>query len=108
MIGQIKILDNADKIKEYQELVNKTVQENNLIEKENAQLAKAKRLPLKELPKEVKPEYKNSDLLLKSENIDLAFVNGDGQISIKYQGDNFNLVHSDSLWKKIKALPQFN
>lgn len=102
MIAQIKTLANAKEIevkqKEYQEIAQK----NHEIEKSNSQLAKAKRVDLIEFPVVPDAEYKPSDLLLDIEDIKLAFVNSNGEISIKYHGDNFNLIYSDEVWGALK------
>lgn len=102
MIAQIKTLANAKEIEVKQKDYQFIVQQNQMIEQKNKELAKAKRVMLLDLPTIPEPEYKPSDLLLDIEDIKLAFVNSTGEISIKYHGDNFNLIYSDEVWKKLK------
>ena len=74
-----------------------------MIEQKNKELAKAKRIMLLDIPAIPEPIFKGSDLLLDIENVSLAFVNSTGEISIKYQGDNFNLIYNDEVWEELKA-----
>lgn len=102
MIAQIKVLANAKEIEIKQKEFQEVAQKNQQIEKENAQLSKAKRVDLIAYPVVPEPEFKPSDLLIDIDCVNLAFVNSNGEISIKYQGDNFNLIYSDEVWKKLK------
>ncbi len=102
MIAQIKTLANAKEIEKAQNEYKEIAQKNHEIEKANSQTAKAKRVDLIEFPIIPDAEYKGSDLLLDIEDIKLAFVNSTGEISIKYHGDNFNLIYSDEVWNELK------
>lgn len=102
MIAQIKTLANAKEIEVKQKDYQFIVQQNQMIEQKNKELAKAKRIMLLDLPTIPEPEYKPSDLLLDISDVKLAFVNSTGEISIKYLGDNFNLIYSDEVWEKLK------
>lgn len=106
MIAQIKTLANAKEIEVKQNEYKEIAQKNHEIEKNNSQLSKAKRVDLIALPSIPDAEYKGSDLLLDIDDIKLAFVNSNGEISIKYQGDNFNLIYSDDVWHRL--MQRFN
>jgi len=106
MIAQLKVLANAKEIEGAQKEYQNIAQQNAMIDAKNKELAKAKREPLIPLPIVPEPQYKSSDLLIKETEVSLAFVNSTGEISIKYQGDNFNLVYSDEVWNQLKN--QFN
>lgn len=101
MIAQIKVLANAKEIESAQIEYKETAQKNHDIEKSNSQLAKARRIDLLPYPIIPEQEYKPSDLLIDANHVTLAFVNSNGEISIKYQGDNFNLIYSDEVWNKL-------
>lgn len=103
MIAQIKTLANAKEIEVKQKEHKEIDQKNFEIDKSNAQLAKAKRVDRLSFPTIPEPEYKGSDLLFDIEHVTLAFVNSTGEISIKYQGDNFNLIYSDEVWETLKV-----
>ena len=102
MIGQIKVATNAAEIKKAQEVYQQVAQENAQIESKNSQLAKSKRAPLIPMPSIPEMECKNTDILLKVDKVDLAFVNANGDISISYLGKDFNLVYSDQVWEELK------
>lgn len=103
MIAQIKTLANAKEIEVKQKDYQFIVQQNKSIEQKNKELSKAKRIMLLDFPTIPEPEYKGSDLLFDIEHVTLAFVNSTGEISIKYQGDNFNLIYSDEVWETLKV-----
>lgn len=107
MIAQIKVVANAKEIEIAQKQYQAIAQENAAIEAQNRELAKTKRQELKPMPPIPEAEFTNSDLMLDNTRIRLAFVNSNGEISIKYEGDNFNLIYTDLVWGKIKDLPQF-
>lgn len=102
MIAQIKTLANAKEIEKAQKDCQFITQQNQAIEQKNKETSKAKRIMLLDLPTIPDAEYKGSDLLLDIEDIKLAFVNSNGEISIKYHGDNFNLIYSDEVWEQLK------
>jgi seryl-tRNA synthetase len=109
MIAQIKILSNAKEIEEAQKLLQKIANENAEIEKNNAQLSKAKRATLATMLGV--PDYKHepTDLCLIDSEIKLAFANKHNEtISINYAGKDFTLIYTDLVWNQIKQLPQFN
>lgn len=103
MIAQIKVLSNAIEIEKAQKEFQSIAQKNQEIDKTNQSISKAKRVDLIELPKIPDAEYKGSDLLIDIQDVKLAFVNSTGEISIKYLGDNFNLIYSDEIWNQLKA-----
>jgi hypothetical protein len=102
MIAQLKVLANAKEIELSQNEFKKIDSQNQTIEKNNKELSKAKRIDFLEYPIIPEPIYKNNDLLIDCKNVSLAFVNSNGEISIKYLEDNFNLVYSDEIWDKLK------
>lgn len=101
MIAQLKVLANSKEIEEAQNEFKSIDLQNQEIDKKNKELAKAKRVEYLKYPAIPEPEYKNNDLLIDIQEISLAFVNSNGEISIKYKGDNFNLVYSNEVWKQI-------
>jgi len=102
MIAQIKTLANAKEIeikqKEYQEIAQKNEKawEHNRVSDDGDSM-EVLNLPI--VPDAI---YKPSDLLIDIEYVSLAFVNSTGEISIKYHGDNFNLIYSDEVWEALK------
>lgn len=97
MIAQIKVLANAKEIESAQNEFQRVAQENQAIENSEEGV---KQLP-KQLPTIPEPIYGDSDILIDIADVKLAFVNSTGEISIKYHGDNFNLIYSDFVWAQL-------
>lgn len=91
MIAKLKVTSNVAEIK----AAHKAQQE---VDEHNKQKG-VKHKPAVAIPE---MQFKENEILLDVAGVTLAFVNAEGEIAVKYQGDNFNLVYSDEVWDTLK------
>ena len=87
MIAKIKVTVNNKELRAYEEALQA-----------NAQLPKEEQKEIKV----VEPIFEEKPLGFDLKDVTLAFVNGDGGISLEYMGKSFNVLYSDDVWNKIQ------
>lgn len=98
MIARIKILLNQTEIETAQAEIQRISQLNHTNAQENLEAM------VIEVPAMPESQIGETSIALADNKISLAFINGKGEISVKHDGETFNLVYDEQTWKKLKTV----